>query len=504
MSKVLTNWPMKKTALLTVFLLAGCTSATTVGSTRSPATTTARAPSTTTAPTSTSSPTSSTQPAPDLGSLPLYWFGPLPDMPTNHGSLDFMDLFSSNVDWTQTAGQLDVFKLYGEWVAYHAGDDELRAAVQWIHDHGLAIAVEAGPLDPTAECGESVEGFAGTDEGRLIARRILDAGGRIDVIALDEPHYFASFYDGPNACHWDAEMVAREVAGYIEVMRGFFPGIVVGDTEPLPTPVTAEDYERWLMTFRQVSGYDLAFLHLDIDWSRSTEWPDMAHQLVDFGRDFGVPVGVIFNGTEADPTDEVWLSIAGERVKRYLENPGGPPDHVVFQSWNDHPDHVLPDTDPNTFTGMIHTYFTDPESLGFTSEGPEANLAFGKQATASDWTNGSEPNLAFDGDNATLWSAGDFSPQWVQVDLGGPFDVTEITLVTSQYPAGETTHVIEGRGPGTDGVFVQLGMLSETTADGDHLTFGTDQPWIGLDTIRVTTVESPSWVAWREIQVFAR
>jgi len=233
-----------------------------------------------------------------------------------------MDLFAPTGGWEDTARRLDVFKLYGEWVAYHATSDELRAAVAWIHGHGLALAVEAGPLDPPAECGGGIEGFAGTDEGRLIARRIIDAGGRIDVIALDEPYYFASFYDGSNACHWDTELVASEVADYIELMRSFFPDIIVGDTEPLPIPVEPEDYQSWLTTFRAVNGFDLAFLHLDIDWSRSTEWTSMARQLVSFGRDIGVPVGIIFSGTSADPTDEIWLSITGERVKRYQGEAG--------------------------------------------------------------------------------------------------------------------------------------------------------------------------------------
>lgn len=497
---------MKRSILFSMVLLAACTSSVTAESSTSQATTTTSdtVPPLTNAST-TPSPitTPPIGPPPDLETLPLYWFGPLPDMPTNHGSVDFMELFSTADGWEDTASRLDVFKLYGEWVAYHAADSELRTAVEWIHRHGLALAVEAGPLDPPADCGGGIEGFAGSDEGRLIARRILEAGGRIDVIALDEPYYYASFYDGPNACHWSAELVAAEVAEYVELMRGFFPDIVVGDTEPLPSPVRAEDYEAWLTTFREVNGFDLAFLHLDIDWGRSAEWLEMAQRMVLFGGEFGVPVGIIFNGTAADPTDEVWLSITGERVKRYEGETGVPPDHVVFQSWNDHPDRVLPESDPYTFTGFIRTYFIEPASLGFRTEGAGANLALGMEASASNWISGSEPERAFDGDNGTLWSAGAFSPQWVQIDLGGIFDVGEISMTPSQSPRGETRHVIEGRGPGTGGVFVGLGVFSGITADGDHLSLAPDAPWVGLETIRVTTTDSPSWIAWREIQVIA-
>ncbi|HSB90453.1 MAG TPA: hypothetical protein VLD63_10565, partial [Anaerolineales bacterium] len=118
-----------------------------------------------------------------------------------------MDLFDAGAPWEDAASHVQVFKLYGEWVAYHASDAELRMAVDGIRARGMALAVEAGPLDPPANCGQGVEGFAGTEEGRRIARRILQAGGRLDLIALDEPLFFASIYNGPNACHWDADRV---------------------------------------------------------------------------------------------------------------------------------------------------------------------------------------------------------------------------------------------------------------------------------------------------------
>ncbi len=39
------------------------------------------------------------------------------------------------------------------------------------------------------------------------------------------------------------------------------------------------------------------------------------------------------------------------------------------------------------------------------------------------------------------------------------------------------------------------------TADGDVLEVSPPEPWTGLQYIRVETIESPSWVAWREIEV---
>jgi hypothetical protein len=446
-------------------------------------------------------------PTPDLSPRPLAWFAPLPPMPTGPGrefigSVDFLDLFADGAAWDAAVGHLHVFKLYGEWVAYHASDAQLRLAVEAIRDRGLALAVEAGPLDPPAECGQGIEGFAGTDEGRLIARRILDAGGRIDLIALDEPLFFAAIYDGPNACGWDADHVAAEVGEYIGVMRGYFPDLIVGDTEPLAGASTASTYTRWLETFRSVNGFDLAFLHMDIDWGRPT-WPGEVKTIEDFGRSLGVPVGIIYTGNFQDSTDEAWLSIAGERALRYEDQTGGRPEHVLFQSWNDKPDQALPDSEPYTFTGFVRAYFEDRGSLGMRREGAGANLAYQKTARVSNAFEGQTGAFAVDGDPGTSWNSGGFPLQWIQIDLGQSYDLAEIRLTAAQSPPGETTHVVYGSGDGTAGGLVTLHVFRQPTADSDVLVFAPAELILGIRVIRIETTLSPSWVGWREIEVIA-
>ena len=55
----------------------------------------------------------------------------------------------------------------------------------------------------------------------------------------------------------------------------------------------------------------------------------------------------------------------------------------------------------------------------------KGNLAFKKPATASSTEAGTRPELACDGDPDTRWCAASGSaPQWWQVDLGGPHDLS--------------------------------------------------------------------------------
>lgn len=438
-----------------------------------------------------------------LDAIPLVWFAPLPPLAIVEGrrftgSDDFMALFSPEAPWQNAAAHIQIFKLYGEWVAYTATDAQLKQVVEDLEKRGVALAVEAGPLDAPANCGQGIEGFAGTQEGLSIARRIKNAGGELSLIALDEPYFFAHFYDGPNACRWEAEQVAAEVGKYIETVRRIFPDVSVGDTEPLAGAATAQAYMDWLDTFRNVNGYNLAFLHMDIDWSRPN-WADEVIAIEEHGDQIDVPVGIIYTGNAFDKTDEAWLSAAGERVKRLELEKNAEPDHILFQSWNDKPDFVLPETTDFTFTDFVKDYFTDKSTLGFRREGAGANLALGKSVRFSSQTGGLIGLLAVDGDLGTLWNSGGFPGQWIEIDLGAEYSIQEIRLTTSQYPEGLTIHRVLGRG--TSGAFHELTTFEGNTVDGQTLIFTPPQPVQAIRFIRVETDSSPSWVAWREIEV---
>ena len=75
-------------------------------------------------------------------------------------------------------------------------------------------------------------------------------------------------------------------------------------------------------------------------------------------------------------------------------------------------------------------------------------------------------------------------------------------LVVAQSPAGATTHTVFGFGPHTSGSWLPLHRFVGSTADGDVLSFVPQEPWRDLSMLRVETTDTPSWVAWREIQVF--
>ena len=361
----------------------------------------------------------------------------------------------------------------------------------------MALGVEGGPLKASG-CGDGVESFA-EPQWSQIATQIKAAGGTIDYIDMDEPYYYAHFFDGPQACHWSTATVAREIGVFIEELRGQFPKVVIGDAEPLTGRADADAYEAWIDAFKNINSYALPYLHMDVDW-RCPDWLREVKSIEEYGRRVGVAVGIIYDGNEGDPTDAVWLANAGERVKRYELDDGGRPDHVLFQSWHDKPDHLLPETAEFTFTHFIDRYFTDKARLGYVSN-PEIDLAYGKKAAASGVDGEHVAANAVDGDPGTFWSAGGSLPQWIEIDLGRPCDIKGVRLITSQSPAGPTTHAVYGKGSGTEGAWRLMHRFRGDTADGEVLDETWPQPFSGVEKIRVVTTKSPSWVGWREIEI---
>ncbi|MFN2214911.1 MAG: discoidin domain-containing protein [Anaerolineales bacterium] len=380
-----------------------------------------------------------------------------------------MALFEPDAAWTQAADRIQVFKLYGEWVGddpwtIHASDKDLRQVISDLNQRGIALAMEAGPLEATSGCGQGIEGFGGGVRiGIRDAKRIKAAGGTLSYIALDEPFVFASLYNGPNAFQWPAERVAEKIDAYILGVRTVFPDLMIGDTKPLWGVIDVESYKNWLSTFRRVNGYDLAFFHLDVDFGRG-DWAQAALELETFARELGIDFGIIYDVNPNVSSDEAWLTAAGEWAIMYELVANGQPDHVLFQSWHDHPTRTLPEIEPYTFTWFINAYFDDKASLVVRTKGLGANVAYGKQVTASH-SSQAQPGGAVDGDPNTYLGAGDFAPQWIRIDLGNIYLIGGLRLLTSQSPTGETSHQVLVQGPEVEDAFSKVHTFHGVIAD---------------------------------------
>ena len=109
-------------------------------------------------------------------------------------------------------------------------------------------------------------------------------------------------------------------------------------------------------------------------------------------------------------------------------------------------------------------------------------------------------HLAVDGDLDSLWNSGRIPLGWFRIELDGHYLVNKVEMVIAQTPPGPTSHELWlGDGSGTRALYARL--INEHTEDGQTLAVPIDPPR-NINEVYVRTVQSPSWVAWREIRVF--
>jgi len=134
---------------------------------------------------------------------------------------------------------------------------------------------------------------------------------------------------------------------------------------------------------------------------------------------------------------------------------------------------------------------------GYAFGDPE-NFALFKPATASGWYNNSTPDRAVDGNPDLAWGVG-ASTGWIEVDFEGLYEIDSIRMLVTMSPNGTAHHEV---------MFYISGAWVEVWDIHEHLV---DQTWIeltfsptirGVSKVRVETLSSPSWVSWREIEVY--
>ncbi len=173
------------------------------------------------------------------------------------------------------------------------------------------------------------------------------------LYAYEMEHGFdaATYYDP--ACQMTPEEIAANSAKTIAAVRAVFPEVVVGSIET--ANLEADQVAAWLDAYKQVTGEELDFFHLDVNFS-IPDWAERARKIEDLVKSRGIEFGIYYIGEPTDATDEAWYAHARSRMLEFEVAQGGRPDHPLFQSWNPHPWKLLPEDQPGTYTNFVASY----------------------------------------------------------------------------------------------------------------------------------------------------
>ena len=234
-------------------------------------------------------------------------------------------------------------------------------------------------------CGNGIEGFgAGIVP---VLKRIRALGGNLTYLVMLQPFQWGSLYKGAKSCQWDAHQVAVNALVEVRQAKAIFPRLLVGDIMAVPAfretgPDWAKQFGNWFDIWRSVSGAPLAFFHVDVDWT-VPNWQEAIAAIRAQVERRGIRFGMVYNGFLTDESDTAWMAAAENHVLDYEVRAGSaPPAQVDFQSWNPHPTHLLPETDPTAFTHLIDFYFRARTRLTLSNTGGQLRGTLHNGATA--------------------------------------------------------------------------------------------------------------------------
>jgi hypothetical protein len=287
------------------------------------------------------------------------WLAPRGDLPGSGsaGVPDFMDAFQPTAPWMRALPRVNVFVM-GERYADTGPDANLRVIFAFLRSHNVALALGLGVLPGQSGCGRGVEGMISRGNAGRIATRVKSLGGIVRFLAMDEPLFYGHQYDrSPAACRMPISKVADGVSDSVTQMEKIFPGIEIGDVEPLsafPAASWHDQFERWVTEYQRATGKPLAFLQVELAWGE--HWDVRLRPLQSSLRHARIPLGMMYNANEPQASDAQWISAAKANVVASESILKSRPDQAIFVSWTAHPSHLLPDSAPETLTYLVNWY----------------------------------------------------------------------------------------------------------------------------------------------------
>ena len=128
-------------------------------------------------------------------------------------------------------------------------------------------------------------------------------------------------------------------------------------------------------------------------------------------------------------------------------------------------------------------------------------ISQGKPVIASNTHSSSSTSYITDGKNETAWNAGNGAKQFVEIDLQSECEISSLKLNPEISPSGKTSQEIWMQNNNNnwslaESLDLQLSSGNVIERKYDHLK--------NIRKVRIQTNSSPSWVAWREIEIYGK
>ena len=229
-----------------------------------------------------------------------------------------------------------VFKFYYQ-VIQRTPRVQLKKTFEFLRNNNIEIAIEVPGLTWKEHgVGYAVEGFGPDFFQKDIAKRVKDAGGEIDYLAIDEDLWYAH-YDTKSKINFSIDDIAKKVSSNISQYHDFFPNAKVGLIEPISQIYMKDKFNglnEFITVFNKNSPYSISFIHYDVLWGSDVK--KIYNKFVNFSKQRDIRYGVIFNDN-SKASAKNWMDNARRNIKDFVNTGNVMPEDIIYQSWNNTP-----------------------------------------------------------------------------------------------------------------------------------------------------------------------
>jgi hypothetical protein len=274
---------------------------------------------------------------------------------------DFPEILKPSAPWQQAASRTAVVILPANVVWSYP---DRAAVVHFFEIHDFKAGFSFGMLSNGGACPVGVEGISHdadfNHEAVTVAKLWKEAGGRLDIVAMDAPLGYGHFLEP--RCRMSISEVARRTAATLSGIRSYFPDVQIMDAEgtgPLENPAWFEMMDTWFTEFYHQSGQRISSVALDLHWKDvrpGNSLEDTSRRAAAFFRARHVRTGLIINSNEhgSRVTDAQWMDANRLNITKATSLNL---DFLFIAGWMGHPRNNLPDSDPGAYTSLVNFAF---------------------------------------------------------------------------------------------------------------------------------------------------
>jgi hypothetical protein len=279
------------------------------------------------------------------------WFSPGDDLEVG-GTVthpDFPKLFDDPSLWPTGLGKVNVMQFRAPYITRKP--DDAKKYIDYLKAHNIGVAVGMTVM-PSDTCGQGVEGIMTHKGIDMYPRTIKAAGVSIDYVVMDEPLFFGHDYTGKNACNLSIDDVAKGVAESINTIKSYHPNakfVLVEPEQSLPGGVA--ELSQFLEAYKNYVHEYPASVRFDVGWRRN--WRSELPPFISWLSSHNIGYGVVYNATGGISNDAAWVASAKENATSFAAAIHAQPEHIMIQTWEPFPSHIVPESDPNSMTGYL-------------------------------------------------------------------------------------------------------------------------------------------------------